>query len=154
MTSLPFNPSPEDLNPLAGISRCIRRICLLREQGDSTEAMRLERGELANAVRDIRLARGSDALPESELRAMFAAEEKRVTDAIVLSELLIPELVRSFASTASHPPMPARSAPGGSPAYAADSASPFAQPATVGEPVIADMLDSMLASERTSRRHR
>ena len=152
VTSLPFNPSPADLNPLAGISRCIRRICLLREQGDTAEAALLEQSDLANAVRDIRLARGPDALPESELRSMFVTEEKRVTDAIILSELLIPELVKSFSSAASNPPMPRPANSGPAPAYSSDSVPPFAQSASVGGPAIADFLDSMLASERSSRR--
>jgi hypothetical protein len=149
--SSPFTHLPADAKSLTGITRCIRRICLLLEQDNAAEAARLEQNEFANALRDIRLALGPDALPESELRAMFAAEEKRVADAVVLSELLIPELIKSLPAAPAFPP-PTR--PGSLSASGLDSPTPFPRAAAAAgvSPIIADLLDAMLASERTGRR--
>jgi hypothetical protein len=151
VTSSPtLNPS-SGANPLAGIFRCIRRICVLREQGKDADASLLERNDFANAVRDFRLTNGPDALPESELQSMFALEERRVADAAVLSELLIPELVKSF------PPIPVAGAPrltSASPTVPDSSTPPFPRAAAAAgvSPIIADLLDAMLASERAGRR--
>ena len=138
-----------EVSPLAGIIRCVRRICLLREQGDATEATRLEKNDLANAVRDYRLACGPEILPESELRSLFVAEEKRVADAVILSELLIPQLVKSF------PAQPVAAVPSRpSAAASVETATPFPRAAAAAgvSPIIADLLDAMLASERSGRR--
>lgn len=145
-------PSAET-NSVAGITRCIRRICVLREQGNLAEATRLEQNEFTNTLRDIRLAQGPDALPESDLRALFAAEEKRVADAVVLSELLIPELVKSFPPMSASP-FPSSRPPASTQAPETASAAPFSRPAAPAgvSPIIADLLDAMLASERPSRR--
>lgn len=154
MTSPSFNPFPAEVNAVAGITRCIRRICLLREQGNEPEAKQLEQSDLANAIRDLRLAQGPDAFPESELRKLFSAEEKRVADAVLLSELLIPELVKSFPAGASNPPVTKSVSPTKRPFGSQESATPFppAMAAAGGSPAIADMLDSMFASERSPRR--
>ncbi len=150
VTTSPFSPPVAEANPLAGISRCIRRICLLREQDNAAEAVRLEQNEFANALRDLRLAHGPEFLPESELRALFAVEENRVADAMVLSELLLPQLAKLFPSTA---PFPLQARPLSTPPQGLDSAIPFPRTATPGvSPIIADLLDAMLASERTGRR--
>lgn len=150
MTSFHSSSLPAEISPLAGIVRCVRRICLLREQGDAAEATRLEKNDLANAIRDVRLAHGPDTLPESELRALFAAEEKRVVDAVILSELLIPQLVKSFPPSSLPPVQQTRPAP----AVSAETATPFPRAAAAAgvSPIIADLLDAMLASERSGRR--
>ncbi len=88
-----LNHSPTKPPSVAGVARVVRQICLLREQGDAVQAARLQENELAGAVRDLRLAQGPSALPEAELQAMFALEERRVAEAAILSELLIPRLV-------------------------------------------------------------
>jgi hypothetical protein len=135
---------PDDAACLAGLSRLVRRICLLREQGDAAEAGRLQQGELATAIRDVRLARGPDALPEETLAALFVAERERVADAVFTAELLIQRLTSIWSS--------------------APAAAPVVREPTVVEvraptrlipaqpPVISDLLDAMLASERTSTR--
>ena len=146
MTS-PFPSHPAEANPLAGISRCIRQICLLREQDNAGEAARLEQNEFANALSELRLAYGPDILPETELRALFEAEQKRVADAVVLSELLIPQLVKSF-STAPQVRSVAVPANGREPSVPL----PRAVAAAGVSPMIADLLDAMLASERGGRR--
>lgn len=152
MTS-PFLPYAADANPLAGITRCIRQLCLLREQGNIAEAQQVEQNELANTLRDLRLAHGPEILPESELRAMFAAEQKRVADAVILSELLIPQLVKSFGN--STPPMAQSARAVSAPALSLrDSSAALAKAvAPAGaSPTISDLLDGMLASERGGRR--
>ena len=103
--------------------------------------------ELASAVREIRLAEGPEALPEGELQVIFANEERRVADAVVLAELLIPQLAGSTptANGAGSPPRePGRRAP-------VDVFSPVADPAA-GSPAIPDLLDAMLAADAAARR--
>lgn len=134
---------------MAGLARLVRQVCLLREQGDAAGAVRVQEKEFATAVRDIRLAEGPEALPESELRAMFATEEQRVAEAVILSELLIPQLVGSWPSISDlDRPGTTRSAPRALPASAP---APAPTPAA-GPPTIPDLLDAMLAAERTGRR--
>jgi hypothetical protein len=137
---------PDDAACLAGLSRLVRRVCLLREQGDTAEAGRVQQGELATAIRDFRLARGPDALSEETLASLFAAETERVAEALCTAELLIQRLT-SIWSTA---PAPV-AAPGVREPTVVEVRAPTrlipAQP-----PVISDLLDAMLASERTSTR--
>ena len=131
---------------MAGITRLVRQICLLREQGDAAQAAHLQGDELAAAVRDLRLAHGPEAFAESELSGLFAAEERRVAEAVILSELLIPRLVESWpASVGSRPSGPVRTFP--APPSVARAPAPAA-----GSPAIPDLLDAMLAAERHGRR--
>lgn len=142
LNSLSLSQRPPDVASRAGLARLIRLACILREQGDAAGAARLQEEEVAVAVRDIRLAQGPEALPENELQAMFATEERRVTEAAILSELLLPRLVGCL-PVASAPVRPvARPSPA-----TAHSATPAA-----GPPAISDLLDAMLAAERTIRR--
>jgi len=138
---------PAAENPLAGLARLIRQVCLLRESGDAAQAAQLRNGGLADAVRDYRLAHGPQALPESELQAMFAAEERRVAEAAILSELLVPRLAACFpADSASGRSAPLR------PGAARGGISTGPAPSPVGPPVISDLLDAMLAAERNTGR--
>ncbi len=152
--SSPFPPHLAEPNPLATINRHIRQICLLREQGNVAEAERIEKNEFANTLRDLRLAHGPQILPQTELNVLFEAEYKRVADAVVLSELLIPQLVKSFSAA----PFPASARPAAAaaavPATPRDSAVPIPKAAAAAgvSPMIADLLDAMLASERGGRR--
>ncbi len=132
---------PAAAGRLAGITRLMRRICLLREQDDAGRASALQATELADAVREWRAAHGAEALSDDELRRLFAAEEQRVAEAVVLAELLIPQLVGG------RPPVPAKPVPA-SPA----PARPRTPAASSGSPAIPDLLDAMLAAERTGRR--
>jgi len=103
----------------------------------------VETGELAVAVRNHRLSHGPDALPESELRAIFSAEAGRVADATILCELLAPPLAARLSLPAGIAPAPAtRSSP----------ASPRPAVVATGSPAIADLLDAMLAAQRDARR--
>lgn len=142
LTTLSTNLEPPAAGRVAGITRLMRRICLLREQGDDAQAARLHEHDLPAAVRELRAAHGTEALSEAELRTLFAAEEQRVAEAVVLAELLIPQL------TGPRPPVPARAVPA-----APVPARPRAPAADArGSPAIPDLLDAMLAAERTGRR--
>ncbi len=129
---------------MAGIARLIRQVCLLREQGDPAQAARLLENEVATAVRDFRLAQGPGVLPESELAAMFTTEERRVAEAVILSELLLPRLVGFLPETSgAGQPGQVRPKPG---------SRPVAATTVAGPPAIPDLLDAMLAAGRTGRR--
>jgi hypothetical protein len=138
------NPSIELQSAAAGVARVVRQICLLREQGDTPQAAQLQENELADAVRDLRLAHGPAVLPDTELQAMFAAEERRVAEAVILSELLIPRLVENWPAE----PRPPRS--GG--LRSSPASAPVAVAPPAGPPAIPDLLDAMLAAERPGRR--
>ncbi len=147
MNHATFSQLPAADNPQAGITRLIRQVCLLREHGDTVQASQLRNGGLADAVRDYRLAHGREALPESELQALFATEERRVAEAAILSELLVPRLVACL--PASRDPIRStavRSDPERGAVAAGSSVSP------VGPPSISDFLDAMLAAERNAGR--
>ncbi len=141
LNTLSTNLEPPVAGRVAGITRLMRRICLLREQGDAGQAARLREHDLAAAVRELRAAHGAEALSDDDLRALFAAEEQRVAEAVVLAELLIPQLVGGRA------PAPAKSVPA-----APVPAHPRVPAAPPGPPGIPDLLDAMLAAERNGRR--
>jgi hypothetical protein len=144
LNNLSTSQRPADAARMAGIVRLIRRVCVLCEQGDAAQAARLQENELATAVRDFRLALGPDVLPENELQAIFATEGRRVADASVLAELLLPRLVEYLPAI----PGPVRS---GS-TRPKSELLPAAAQAAAGPPAIPDLLDAMLAAERTGRR--
>jgi len=120
----------------------VRQICLLREQGDAAEAGRLQQNDLAAAVGEIRRAQGADALREEHLAALFATEAGRVSEALLTAELLIQRLTAIW---------PAAPAPVAAARSSATVPAP-ARPVPAGPPLISDLLDAMLASERTSTR--
>lgn len=135
-----FSTNLEPPARVAGLTRLMRRICLLREQGDAVRASALQTNELAEAVRELRAAHGAEALSDDELRRLFAVEEQRVAEAVVLAELLIPQLVGG------RPPAPAK------PVAAPPAPARPRAPASPGSPAIPDLLDAMLAAERPGRR--
>jgi hypothetical protein len=136
---------PAEAARLAGIVRLIRRVCLLREQGDAVAAARLQDGELASAITAFRLASGPASLSEDQLCAMFVTEAEHVTEAVVLAELLAPQLARLLPASASGPARPALFAP-----LPSDASPGRTVPGET--PAISDLLDAMLAAERTGRR--
>jgi hypothetical protein len=144
------NPSlhqrPTSSGSTIGVARLIRQAFVLREQGDHAGAARIEESEIPTAVRDHRLAHGPDALPEAELRALYAIEEQRVAEAAILSELLIPRLVKMLPASAS----PTSSGNNRATARASTVISGAVLTPT-GSPAISDLLDAMLAAERSDR---
>jgi hypothetical protein len=152
------NYRPAETERRVALARLIRRICLLREQGDAAEARRLEETEFGNAVRDFRLAHGPASLTESELNEMRAREEHRIADAVLLAEVLIPQLLAARATPAAAAPdnnyrgEPMRVPAGSVVPFPPDIVSAPPQAATADQSAIPDMLDAMLAAERNSRR--
>jgi hypothetical protein len=137
--SVPAGPSHES------IVRLIRRICLLGEQGQSAEAARLETNELASALRAAREAGGAGEVAQEILAEIYTIEKERSANAVVLSELIITQLKQHlFAAGPASRPAPAMPPP-------ADSA---ARQASGGSPAIPDLLDAMLAHDRSAARRR
>lgn len=124
-------------------------MCVLREQLDAEAAKRLEQKELGDAIRDLRLVAGPDALTDAELKSIYATEERRVADASVLAELLVPRLVASLPAAGATPRSPA-------PMPRPEPDAPVERPTTAnplgGVPDIPDLLDAMLSSERSAAR--
>ena len=150
MMNFPIQVSSAEAVSVAGITRIIRRICLLREQNNILAAEQLEQNEFAAALRELVLLHGPELLSERELLDIYRAEEKRVADAAVLAELLAPPLIRAL-STASVSLSPAR--PNAAATNGRDTSIPFSRTAVEGaSPMIADLLDAMLASERPANR--
>jgi hypothetical protein len=144
---MPLSTHPEN-TPVAAsermveIIRMVRRICLLREDGDMLRARRVDETELQPAVDDYRKMRGDEALPDRALEEIFAIETRRVAEAEVLCELLVPRLVARW---------PVAVSPGTVDATPVSRiSSPVAAPA--GPPAIPDLLDAMLALDRAGAR--
>lgn len=139
MKALPVNPSSFDDGALQVIVRLVRRICLLSEQGDELGAERLEQEQLGPAVTDYRQQHGPGALSEERLAEIFVVEHKRAADAIVLAELLIPQLV-------------GRESPARVPARQATPSGASERHRVEPHTSIPDLLDAMLTGD--AARHR
>lgn len=111
------------------------------------EAARLQESEVAEALREMRRSDDAPAPTEAEVHAIYAAEEQRVAEAAALAELLLPRLIAGLNADA-HPggPRSLRLVPVPAPAESRAPAPPG------GPPAIPDLLDAMLAAERTGRR--
>jgi hypothetical protein len=133
---------------LSAVGRLVRRICLARALDQPAEGARLEQEELPAAVHQFQLVHGLAALPESELRAIFTREEQRVADAMILSELLVPTLLKAL----SVPPAAPGPVPSSSPWREPSAPRPNSAAPVGGSPAIPDLLDAMLAAELTGRR--
>jgi hypothetical protein len=145
LTTHPENTSLTPSERMVNIIRMVRRICVLREDGEMLDARRVEEGELLPAVEAFRKARGEEALPEPALQEIFAIETRRVADAGVLCELLVPRLAARL------PTFAVAGAINAAPVTRVPSA---AVPAPGGPPAIPDLLDAMLAADRASAREK
>lgn len=127
---------------MAGIIRLIRRVCLLREQGGTAEANRLQAGELNAAIAEFRLWHGPESLTEEKVCALFMNETDVVREAMVLAEIMAPQLARllPLAQARAEPVFPVVPAERGN-----------IRPLADGPPAISDLLDAMLAAERPGR---
>lgn len=143
LNDYPSSDRPAAAEGLAGIIRLIRRVCLFREQGEAAQASRLQAGALGSAVAEYRLWHGPDSLTEEKVCALFVSETEHVREAMVLAEIMAPQLARLLAPGA---PSPA-------PVFPPEpSARAQARPIPDGPPAISDLLDAMLAAERPGRR--
>lgn len=137
LNDLPSDGRLAEAERLAGIIRLIRRICLLREQGGTAEANRLQAGELVAAVAEFRLWHGPGNLTEEKICALFVNETELVREAMVLAHIMAPDL-----ATLASPHQPAE-APVFPPVRPLGSIKPFPD----GPPAIGDLLDAMLAAK-------
>jgi len=148
--NLPLQVLSAEAVSVAGITRIIRRICVLREQNNLLVAEQIEQNEFVPTLRELLLRHGPELLSERELLEIFRVEEKRVADAAVLAELITPQLARALAS-ASSALSPVRAGAGAT--NVRDTSIPFSRTAAAGtSPMIADLLDAMLAAERPVNR--
>jgi hypothetical protein len=150
--------------------RLYRRICVLRATGETTAADHLESGDFARALAAASAdphsdsAPGSpaaanlDRLPVSERedeswQARLAAERRRVEDAQLLAELLMPLLAERLSDSLSAN-LTLAGEPG-SAAAAAKKAKASRARVTPSAPLeIADFIEGMLAQERAEVRER
>jgi hypothetical protein len=143
-----YLPAVED-DEITRITRLIRRICVLREQGETAEAQDLERGQFAAALNELHASEGADALPDDEVQRIFVAERARAAEAQILAAMLIPQLIGHFppstAPAQNHKPALPRPVP----------PPPDLRPVVNGgTPAIPDLLDSMLARESAAARRK
>lgn len=118
-----------------------RRVCLLRERGETKAAGDLHDGPLHALATALRAPEESDAALAQRVAATLAVEAERVANAAVLAELLAPLLGEMRTPLAAAPRMPS------SPPSVANSS-----PARVPPADIADFIDEMIAQERSPRR--
>ena len=129
---------------MAAISRLVRRVCLLREQGELSEADEVESTRLVELIHALRESSGPAAFTDQQLEGIYEVERERAANANALCEILIP-LLQDAKS------LPPRSAPiAREPVKVTIPSRPASPPD--GIPGITDMLDAMLAAERTGRR--
>jgi hypothetical protein len=127
---LPEKTGPRDED----IARLCRRICLCRTRGQMAQANRFEA-----VLRD----QVSAEYSEDALQEIFLTEQKRVIDALMLAEVLGPLLTEHLSANT---PSTARAQ--------APAARSSQRPATSDQPLgIADLIEGMLAQERTTRGH-
>jgi hypothetical protein len=124
-------------------------VCVLRERGQADEAEALRQRELPGLLAAVRSPADTDASIDAQLTAVFAREEDRVANAVVLAELMAPLLVNPAARTPELTPI-LISAP--SPGALEPRPSQFAPPPPLPAPAraagsIADFIDEMIAQE-------
>jgi hypothetical protein len=126
--------------PWIKVGQIYRRICLLRWEGLTFEAKRMEETELAAAAAGVRGSSENEADADARLREFYAEEEERVAEAIACAEVLVPRLSKLV------------SAPTQSPlAFIPISKTPKTE--TNGEEhSIADFIDEMLAQDHGGSR--
>jgi hypothetical protein len=123
--------------PWSRLTPLCRRICLLRAQGLTAAADDLHATEFIPILAALRTEYGpASQLDDERVNLLYAIEQERVANAMLLAELIKP-LITTSAASAAPPPAPARAVP-----------APVAHPRTAPSMSIADLLDDMLARER------
>lgn len=119
-----------------------RRVWLLRSEGRSREAQRIEDTELAAAAAQARDALGNGLEADARFNALLAEERERMAAAMEFAEILAPMLSERLRAQA-----PVRGRAG----MASDAEGP--ETSDPGEARgIADYIDQMLAQERSDSR--
>jgi hypothetical protein len=167
----PNTPRSAELE--ADALRLYRRICVLRATGETTAADHLESGDFARALAAASANPHSDSAPgfpaaskldrvsvsdrgDESWQARLAAERRRVEDAQLLAELLVPLLAERLSDSLSAN-LALVGEPGSAAAAAAAAKKAKASRARVtpSAPLeIADFIEGMLAQERAEVRER
>jgi len=127
------------------VARLVRRVCVLRERGESGAAENLRTGALANLIASLPAAADAPPAVEQRIEAIFNTEQERVANASALAELLLPLLTDSapLFGALSKPPMTATPSPPPIANQEVERPKPVRRPGD-----IADFLDDMIAQER------
>jgi hypothetical protein len=133
-------------SPWDDVAAIYRRICLLRCRGESVEAARLTDHELPRALAKITPVEGETAAFITYRDGLFQLEEERVHHAFAVAELLAPLLLDRMTATASSV------APSGTTHRLFPDRT--AAPAASKPADIADMIDCVLAQQRSVNRGR
>lgn len=143
--------------PWAHVAQLYRRICLLRACGRAAEAEKIQSIEFAAArsAAEQETPVEDPSILESLIQTLLDAEEARVTEAVLLAEMLAPliaDLIRP--SLANQPLAVKQPANTHSPSQAAARRPESPRPPPATAPSIADLIDGMLGQERPGRDHR
>ncbi len=127
-----------------------RRICVLRARGLDTEADRLQQHEFAAARLAAESAMGetSEGPAADKFQALLEAEETRVSEALLLAEILAPLIAEKINSAS--PAVSTASARAPSPQSGAPARNAVPRRRDDPAPSIADLIDGMLGQERTA----
>jgi hypothetical protein len=128
------------------VARLVRRVCVLRERGETDAAENLRLGALASLITSVQNAADDPAGVAQRIEAIYATEQERVANASALAELLLPLLTDSAPVFGAHPESELQ-------VTAMHSPSPAVPTPPTSKPVrrpgdIADFLDDMIAQER------
>jgi hypothetical protein len=157
----PFDLIPPPINfsapPWAHVAQLYRRICLLRACGRADEAEKIQNVEFAAArfVAEQETLVEDPAILESRVQTLLDAEASRVTEAVLLAEMLAPliaDLIRP--SLAIQPLATKQPANAYSPSQAVTRRPEPLRTPPATAPSIADLIDGMLGQDRPSRDHR
>ncbi len=131
--------------PRAELARLCRRIWVERQR--SGQQVSSPEVEFQQALGEIHAQFGPDVLTEEDLWEIVRVEEKRVADAFVLAELLLPRLLTALRTKHPGPATTSLAPP--------PSSSPEPRASPPAAPLgIADLLEGMLDQQRSELRSR
>lgn len=128
------------------VARLVRRVCVLRERGETDAAETLRIGALASLTTSLKQAADDPASVDQRLEATYVTEQERVANASALAELLLPLLTDSAPLFGTFAEAKPRVAAMHSPPAAIPTPPPAKPMRRPGD--IADFLDDMIAQER------
>jgi hypothetical protein len=124
------------------VARVCRKVCVLRERGQSGEAEQLRAQTLPELLAALKTPTDTDAAIAQRVESIFAVETERIANATVLAELLVPLLSEQLRGLAVPPNMISASL-----SPAPPPPPPPKPPARAATISIADFIDDMIAQE-------
>jgi hypothetical protein len=132
--------------PRSALAKLCRKI-LLDAERDPDAVTRLE-ASLLSALAEVQSQHGAESISDDDLWEVVREEEKRVADASVLAELLLPKISALLKQRATVQPGPASE-------QVVPSTEPRPQSPRTSAPLgIADLLEGMLDQQRNETRTR